>query len=740
MLFTLFTWWLVLTLLGLAGWGLLLALRVRRGAPLWAWARPVGLLFLTWLAWLLGHLLAMPLALWLALAATGLLGSWGLWRGRSGVRQALSTDWHALLLGEVVLLVMAAWVVWARGREPGIVHTEQPMDIAFLASCARASRMPPADPWLAGEALNYYYLGYLVWGLLARLADTAPTIAYNLALAATAGLAAQALYGLLLAALPSDELLARWKRLAMAALGAGVVLSAGNLIVLAEALHSWGALPDGVAAWLGVPGLAEASVTGSLIPDGSWWWRASRPWLDTTLLRDPTVIAEFPAFSLALGDLHPHLMALPWSVSAVGLALTAQSTKGRWLRAAFLGWLIGGAAFINGWELPALLGLAALWQVRQARCGLAGWAHAGALWLVTLAGAIAPYALFWLGLSTQVTGLQVNWLAKTPLRGYLLVFGAWLLPLVGLLLGTPAWWRGSGRGRLWRWWLGVLVASVVIIWLVGGAAQVALSALGLLRGALLALLLALALAWLAERFWRLAATTAARPLLLALLGLGLTYGTELLFLGDLFGTRMNTLFKFYYQAWWLLGTVAVVALARLCDAGHWQRGVATVTGLLWALLCTYPLLTMPPRPERWTLDAVADLTPAEADAVVWLGQQAEPGDVLLAAPGVTYAPASVRLSSLTGVPMLLGWPDHERQWGRSGPLLAEREGDVDQAYLTADGELLAALLQRYGVRWVALGPQERQRYGDQALAIERWAPWCGPVFERGGLILLACHP
>ncbi len=33
------------------------------------------------------------------------------------------------------------------------------MDVAFLASSMRAVAMPPPDPWFAGEPINYYYLG-----------------------------------------------------------------------------------------------------------------------------------------------------------------------------------------------------------------------------------------------------------------------------------------------------------------------------------------------------------------------------------------------------------------------------------------------------------------------------------------------------------------------------------------------------------------------------------------------------
>ena len=43
------------------------------------------------------------------------------------------------------------------------------MDLAFLNSLTRFGAMPPADPWMSGLTINYYYWGYLLAAALAKL-------------------------------------------------------------------------------------------------------------------------------------------------------------------------------------------------------------------------------------------------------------------------------------------------------------------------------------------------------------------------------------------------------------------------------------------------------------------------------------------------------------------------------------------------------------------------------------------
>src|SRR5207244_193807 len=70
-----------------------------------------------------------------------------------------------------------------------------------------------------------------------------------------------------------------------------------------------------------------------------WWWRSSRVIRDRSVAGIPVdvqPIDEFPFFSFLLGDMHPHVLALPFVMLALGLALNVLLQKDRLQRGQLL--------------------------------------------------------------------------------------------------------------------------------------------------------------------------------------------------------------------------------------------------------------------------------------------------------------------------------------------------------------------------------------------------------------------
>ena len=93
-----------------------------------------------------------------------------------------------------------------------------------------------------------------------------------------------------------------------------------------------------------------------------------------------------------------------------------------------------------------------------------------------------------------------------------------------------------------------------------------------------------------------------------------------------------------------------------------------------------------------------------------------------------------RFSQRTGVPTVIGWGGHERQWrGQPFEPIAQRGRDVDTFYRTDDPESARAILDRYGITYVILGDLERRIYGSEVE--ERLASFLDPVFQNERVII-----
>ena len=222
----------------------------------------------------------------------------------------------------------------------------------------------------------------------------------------------------------------------------------GNLVGVLEMLHVRGLMTPRLHALFDIKDLANAPVTGSWNPGAGfwWWWRASRVRLTTTTstrLSDQEVIDEFPFFSFLLGDMHPHVLALPFVLLAIGLALNlfrrpataVEKEEGSGLSMAWAtvvsafgldGWglalyglALGGLGFLNTWDFPIYVFLVVL--AYALRRGLNGARLDRRLWLesVLAFGSLAligfvGYLPFYLAFHSQANGLWPNFLQPHP--------------------------------------------------------------------------------------------------------------------------------------------------------------------------------------------------------------------------------------------------------------------------------------------------------------------------------------
>ncbi len=784
-----FSWW---ALTGLAGAAVLpLVLRMLRSLPDsgYTLARALGLLltgFIFWLGTSLGFLTNAPgsmLLAWLILAGCSVAlfmrcrqafdpGAW--WRSNR----------RFILIAEILFLLALLAMALLRAHNPALHGTEKPMELAFLSATQRSAIFPPADPWFSGHAISYYYFGYVLLAMPATLSGSGSTVAFNLGISLLFALGALTAYGVAGNLARTRRGRGGWRS---GLLAAGFVTVIGNWqLPLIEFPWQAGLASDSWFAFWGQHTRLAARVfpAGTQIPvdlanwDFWWWFRASRVLTDRNLdgsLAPINVISEFPAFSYLLADVHPHVLALPFVLLVTGLALAlVLSPRGPGPAMVLpCGLAVGGVMFLNAWDGPLCLllltaaeGLRRLLvngdgRLRRADLTAAAWFGLR----LALVGALC-YLPFFMSFRSQAGGLLPNLQHPSSLRQLFLVFAPFTLILGAWLLLE---WRRAGASQNRRLLAGVTVlvppailVLIVVMALIGSRLQgdatslqtwlqfrgdpaTLVPALLTRRVAGLPVLLALCgglglvLARLFPR--RSPAGTdseGAQPgagsafaLLLTGTGLLLVLVPEFLFLQDVFSSRSNTIFKFYYHAWLLFSVAAAWAVGAF-RLELPQRTLRHAAGAL-ALCAILPGLSYPlagvytralvetgrlhaEEPAPLTLDGGPGFIHHDDYAAIRCLEElvGEAQPVVAEAYGSSYDNRYGRVGTLTGMPVVLNWEGHQRQWRGAAwnTLRGNRAADLDRLYQGLSLDEATGIIDRYDIEYVFFGESERMKYGD----------------------------
>ncbi|MEO7019796.1 MAG: DUF2298 domain-containing protein, partial [Ktedonobacteraceae bacterium] len=741
-----FFWWFALILLGWLVYPL--AFLVMRGLSDrgYLFAKTLSVLLLAYGSWLLssGHLL--PFDHLSTLLVTGLLAGVAVllvvWLRRT-LWAFLRERWRLLLIEECVFTLAFLLFVTIRSFDPDLwqpfLGGEKPMELAFLNGILRSPYMPPLDPWFSGGTINYYYFGYVIIGTLIKFTSIIPTIAFNLAIPTLFALTFSGAFSIVHSFSRS---------LPLALLGGYLVAMLGNL--------------DGA-----VQVFQHLTDIMQHVPVSAFdYWQSSRV--------IPFTINEFPFWSFLFADMHPHVIAMPFSVLILGLvasfflASKVKVTTKREEQGSHLLWyllvafIFGGITCVNPWDMPVyalILGASLLIENFYAlrtepfvqRVLSVGQTLCLALLLFGLS-----YLYYW-PFYASYQQLYVNGFGlvahSTSIGDYLHVFGFWLFLVVSfLLLELYRCWQLAAEARpsstlLARLWRGPAWLRVSLYLFVCALVLTGLGWLGI--RALLGVLLALGLLLFLmrgvfsarsrdERHWN---ASTRYTYLLMLIGLGIGLGIELIYIRDFLDggdyARMNTFFKFSMQVWLCLAIGGTLAIGQIWSS---LRGLIKYSWLLLLLLLLIGGLTFlvggtyarvqdhqswldyqrPVHSANYlpTLDGFAFAHawyPGDAQAIDWLNAHISGSPVILEAATPYDFTWFGRVSVYTGLPDVVGWTGHEgEQRYQDQPV--NRQTDVSLIYSMVDPTLATELLHHYHVRYIYVGDLERAAFAPQSSA------------------------
>ncbi|MDH4208026.1 MAG: DUF2298 domain-containing protein, partial [Anaerolineae bacterium] len=668
-----------------------------------------------------------------------------LWRERKGL----------IVLGEALFGAAFLFFVAIRLLNPDLWHPwnggEKSMEFAFLNAITRSAYFPPYDPYFAGGYVNYYYYGLHLVAILIKLTGIVPAVAFNLAVPSLFALTVvnafslgYNLTGRRLAGLLSTVFVALLGNLdGLVQLVEGLD-QAGGLAFESR-------LPGVEGLVRAVPGVVRVLLGRAQL--GAFdYWRSSRV-IPQTINEFPYwsfLFADLHPHMIGI-PVTLFLLALALNLALAGKSASdrvgsalhcaqSEDATGRWAGLArrwrslvrrcaaakvwsldsvvgllVLALTLGAVAVINTWDMPAyllvilgalLLGLGGFWLWRRALAALA-------IFVVVAAAGLAFYFPFFAHYQALYVGLGLVRI-RTGLEPFLTIWGLFLFVLVSLLWAELTWGRpreGPLRclGLLLRRGLRLPRLLDVYQALVGQSGTGYAWGLVVLVGTLF-----FSVALVIFRLWVLAVLAPLVVLfgllflrrearvedsfvrLLAFLGLGILLGCEVVFLKDFLQGgeyhRMNTIFKFYTQAWVLLGVVAGTCLPRLW--AWFSTARRRWLGYLWKA-CFLSLMASSfvflflgtaqrvddrfpgPRPALGTLDGSAFMTvgsyvwPDENNriqlsydyqAIQWFEHNVKGTPVVAEAPLPYYREFGLKVASYTGLPTLLGAHQNEQRY------------------------------------------------------------------------------
>lgn len=574
-----------------------------------------------------------------------------------------------------------------------IAMGERLRDFAILSSVIQ-SPVDVQEPWMSGATLNYYAFWYRFGHFLSSLFSLKTWDVYNLLQSFTYALYFTTAYRLLSKYFQVHK--------GLSVLFAFFICFGSNLAGIKDFVFS-------------EPG----------------WWGPSRV--------IPGAINEFPAWSLLLGDLHPHYLNLPLiPFFAVFFAYLYSSTKNALNYGLIvLGGLVVGTLWIsnaNIWEKPVwwLLGAVALTYFLIELFKETYFAEKGEAKEFNikfdLTFFISLLVIASLSISLYISkenivapdypiSLVKGTIPRTTLHDFSLHFGIPLFIILAASIfqiqGTLLKVTSCLLGFYFFFFNDVLPLLILLV------------VINLLRINKEHSIFSRVKSTMSFKNW-MAETFCIFSLILLMV-------PELIFVDDPYGSeieRMNTIFKIYSAAWFFIHVSAFYYLAGCMQSvfaycrnrSSKQLRITAYTLVLVFLLAPATIygigfffITIDERamkdksikPVERGLSEINKVHPGSADTIITLSEL--PKGVVLEAQGKPYDYTTM-IATLSEQRSYVGWTNHLNLLLSNNPEITRREKLSDEFYNSPDCNKKSSIMKSEGINYVIFGPLEKARH------------------------------
>ncbi|MEM4347202.1 MAG: DUF2298 domain-containing protein [Candidatus Altiarchaeota archaeon] len=666
-------WFFILEILGVVTFPLIFTISKNLHDRGYALSKIISILFVTYLTWISvsisqGIILYNIVTILTSLFFITLLSIYFFNKNILEIFAFFKKNKKLLLTYELIFLLAFLFFTVVRYYDNSILDAEKYQDFMILNGLLRTEKFPLNDPWFTGYPLQYYYFGYLMIATLTKISLIDSGITFNLALAT--------LFSLTLL-LSFSVIYNLTKKIKYGFFGLFLVGIVGNFRAIIQIFLEEKILPFD-------------------------YWPSAHYII-------PGTINEFPYWSFLHGDLHPHVIAIPFTIAVILLTLNFFLSKGKnfnlfgitaeekILSFSIFSISLGALSFVNSWDFPTYLLLGIFSIATQQFLTLEKKRRKNFEFLknsIFISSAIIAFSfIFFLPYYLSFSPARPIAIVKerTELQYFLIIYGLFIYILLSFLIFDIK-YKFS--------FLGFSIKELFIFSIFFGVATLTFffhSSFALIF--LLLILIFLSLFSFILTLRNFENKEKIFSLILAIFAFSLALAIEFFFIDDAFTgslERVNTVFKIGMQIWILMALSAAYALSYLKENFlknlNFQKyiwlGIFAI--LLFSSLLFLPLATYTKVKNNFEFfGKIATLNGKEylkqmkfCDfyAIEWLNKNVRGNPIILEAPGDSFRWESC-VSANTGLPTLLGWEGHERQW-RPSQLqeISKRKQDVNKIY------------------------------------------------------------
>ena len=700
--------------------------------------KPIGLLInglLVWLLTSLNFLSFSRLPIYLCLISVMFFSFFILIKQRETLISFIKSKWKLILTFELLFLISFIFFLIIRALNPDLWHPfrggEKPMDFAYLNAIIRSTKMPPFDPWLSSGYLNYYYYGHYLIAYLIKATGLEPSIAYNLTIPLLFGFSVVTLTSLIWNIKPySKTIFGKTNPLFISFISGFTILTVlliGNLESLLQIISK------------------IKETVSQRVPFGSFnYWSASRMMPSNS---EGHEITEFPFFTFLFADLHAHLIVIPFMLVSLSTFLAIINHKQNSPKFSLFSLyiissiIIGSIWAINTWDIPTqiilLSGIILFSDLKNHSDSVLKTGLKSILKIILiLSFSFIIFFPFHSNFVAPNIGLELS-KYQSPIQNFLAIFSIpifiiiWIFCAISIFPGEPR----------------NLVPKKTLLILVGILSFLSIATLMILSKYItLLFILFLIIFWIYSLKY-LILKYKNSPLnfmfffwYLGLIGLLILGGVELITLREDIG-RMNTVFKFYIQAWILINISCSFFLGKILsfEAVAIDQKIIkicfTTTLLVLTISCfSYTILGTKARindrfssttptldgtifmEESTYKDPLGDITlKYDLLAIEWLNLNLKGSPIISEANTPLYRWGS-RISVYTGLPTIIGWDWHQtQQRNKYKEQIKIRKNDLNLIYSTPDLKISLDLLKKYHAQYIYVGKLEKLYYPQEGI-------------------------